>query len=89
MVYFVKANFKSTATAEVPGHLVFPGVLEGQENKDLLKSSVLCGPGLVKVPVHVWLAAESGPDEITPVYRGRLSYSRTLVQCLHYRKDRM
>lgn len=67
----MKANFSSTATVVMPGHLVFPGLLEGQEDKNLLKSSVPGGPEVVKVPEHVWLAAESGPDEITPVYRGR------------------
>lgn len=72
----------------MPGLLVFPGVPEGQEYKDLLKSSVPCGPEVVKVPVLVWLAAESGPDEITPVYKGRLS-CRTPVQCLRYRTDRI
>lgn len=74
-MFFVKANLNSRATTEMPGHLVCPGVPEGQEDKNFLKSSVPCGPEAVEVPVHILLTAESGPEEITPVNKGTCSVS--------------
>lgn len=82
-----KLQLNSYSSNAMPGHLIFPGVPEGQEDKNLLKSSVPGGPEVVKVPVRVWLAAESAPDDCTSL-QGQ-SYSRTLVRCQNYRKDRI